>query len=103
MFRFTPITWTKGQYKTRLKTRMVGYMEKVVHRKVRNCIVAMRSEANTGAFIVYTKKESEMIDQTGKKIQQIRFDQSLGRMTLFKEAKLKGPFMLKSHVVNQIS
>ena len=96
MFSYTAFLF-KGQYKTRLKTRMVGYVEKVCRRKIRNCFVALRSEANTGYFRTYMKTDAELLDQT-RKIQRVKFDPVVGRMCVHKECKLKGPFLLKSHI-----
>eukprot|EP00760_Papus_ankaliazontas_P000065 PhM_4_TR1001/c0_g1_i1/m.79621 len=98
MFFATPIMLLRGQYKKRLKTRMVGYLEKNVRRKIRNCHVGLRSEANTGNFTHYYKTDQELQDQTGKKLQRVIYDPYLRRQVLFKEVKLKGPFLLKSHI-----
>lgn len=80
---------------------MVGFLPKVVPRKIRNNQVALRSEANTGHIEGYLKKEDERLDATGKKLQRVMYDPILQRYTLFKEAKLRGPFLTKSHVVKK--
>lgn len=98
MFRTTLELLAKGQYKTRLKKRMVGYIPKVIPRKIKNNLVALRSEANTGHFEGYLKTEPERMDATGRKVQHRLYDPILQRYTLFREAKVKGPFLLKSHI-----
>ncbi|CUG51496.1 Hypothetical protein, putative [Bodo saltans] len=101
MFRSTLELLGRGQYKTRLKKRMVGYLPKVIPRKIKGNMVALRSEANTGAFEGYLKTEAERLDATGRKIQRPLYDPILQRFTLFKEAKIKGPFMTKSHILKK--
>ena len=98
MFSITVVLLRQVNYKQRLKTRMVGFIPKFVARKAKNCMVAMRSEANTGCFHGYLKEDADRLDTTGRKFQAVRYDEHLGRYCVFKEAKIKGPFMLKSHI-----
>lgn len=102
MLRSTFALLGRGQYKTRLKKRMVGFIPKVIPRKIRNNTVAMRSEANTGHIEGYIKTEAERLDATGRKIQKVLWDPILQRHTLFKETKLRGPFMTKAAVVRKV-
>lgn len=92
----------KGQYKSRLKKRMVGFIPKVVPRKIRNNAVALRSEANTGHIEGYLKTEHERLDATGRKLQKVMYDPVIQRYTLFREAKLRGPFLTQSHIAKPI-
>lgn len=98
MFSASPISFRHKNFKARLKTRMVGYIPKFVARKAKNSMVSLRSEANTGAAVGYLKSEPERLDNTGKKLTRVRYDELLRRYTLFKEAKIKQPLMLKSHI-----
>ncbi|CBZ30397.1 conserved hypothetical protein [Leishmania mexicana MHOM/GT/2001/U1103] len=91
-----------GQYKTRLKKRMVGFIPKVIPRKIRNNMVALRSEANTGHMEGYIKTESERLDATGRKLQKTMWDPVLQRYTLMKETKVRGPFMTKSNIARKV-
>lgn len=102
MFKWTTELLGKGQYKSRLKKRMVGFLPKVVPRKIRNNQVALRSEANTGHIEGYLKTELERLDITGRKLQKVHYDPILQRYTLFKEAKLRGPFLTKLNIVKEI-
>jgi len=97
MFRSCAVL-LRGQYKTRLKKRMVGYVPKVVPRKLKNNMVALRSEANTGYFDGYLKTQDERLDLTGRKLQRTHYDPILQRYCLFKETKIRGPFMTKAHI-----
>lgn len=101
MFVLTELLLGRGQYKTRLKKRMVGFLPKVIPRKIRNNAVALRSEANTGHIEGYLKTESERLDATGRKLQKVLYDPMLQRYTLFKEAKLRGPFLTKSSIAKE--
>lgn len=101
MFFSTLILLAHGQYKTRLKKRMVGFIPKVIPRKIRNNMVAMRSEANTGHIEGYIKTETERMDATGRKIHRTLWDPILQRYTLFKETKTRGPFLTKSHIAKK--
>lgn len=92
----------KGQYKLRLKTRMVGYVPKVVPRKLKGNNCVLRSEANTGSCMGLRKTEAERTDQTGRKVQKVCYDPVIDRYVLFKEAKNKGPFMLKAHIGKRV-
>ncbi|CCW60686.1 unnamed protein product [Phytomonas sp. EM1] len=103
MFSYTFLLLGRGQYKTRLKKRMVGFIPKVIPRKIRNNTIAFRSEANTGHIEGHIKTESERLDMTGRKLQKIMWDPILQRHTLFKEAKLRGPFMTKSNIARNFS
>lgn len=98
MFSSTELCLRHMNYKSRLKTRMVGFIPKFVPRKAKNCMVAMRSEANTGVFHGILKEDADRLDTTGKKLTTVRFDEHLQRYCVFKETKIKGPFMLKSHI-----
>ena len=60
--------------------------------------VALRSEANTACFHQHLKSTADRLDTTGRKLTQVQFDENIARYCLFKEAKIKGPFMLKSHI-----
>lgn len=91
-----------GQYKTRLKKRMVGFIPKVIPRKIRNNTVALRSEANTAHIEGYIKTESERLDATGRKLQKTLWDPVLQRHTLFREVKVRGPFMTKSAIARKV-
>lgn len=102
MLRFTSLLLGHGQYKTRLKKRMVGFIPKVIPRKIRNNTVALRSEANTGHIEGYIKTETERLDATGRKLQKVMWDPVLQRHTLFKEAKLRGPFMTKTNIARKV-
>jgi ribosomal protein L33 len=102
MFRTTCCDLARGQFKTRLKTRLVGYVPKVVPRKVKGCMVAMRSEANTGNFFVHFKSEAQRMDQTGKKLQMIHYDPSVQRYVVHKETKVKGPFLTKANIQKKL-
>ena len=102
MFRATLELLGRGQYKTRLKKRMVGFIPKVIPRKIKNNMVAMRSEANTGHIEGYLKSEAERLDATGRKLQKVMYDPILQRHTLFKEAKIRGPFLTKSSIMKPI-
>ena len=99
MLRVTCAVLGHGQYKTRLKKRMVGYIPKVIPRKIKNNMVALRSEANTGHMEGYLKMDTERLDATGRKLQKILWDPVLQRYTIMKEAKLRGPFMAKSNII----
>lgn len=102
MFRSTFALFGKGQYKTRLKKRMVGFIPKVIPRKIRNNTVAMRSEANTGHIEGYIKTENERLDATGRKLQKVMWDPILQRHTLFRENKIRGPFMTKTALARRV-
>ena len=99
MFSATPLFLRHQNYKQRLKTRMVGYVPRFVPRKAKNCMVAMRSEANTGYFRGILKTDADRLDTTGRKLAQVRMDEELGRFVVFKEAKIKAPSLLKSHIM----
>lgn len=101
MFRATLELLGRGQYKTRLKKRMVGYIPKVIPRKIKNNLVALRSEANTGSIEGYIKTEEERLDATGRKVQKVLYDPVLQRHTLFRETKIRGPFLMKSHIAKR--
>ncbi|KAH9577592.1 hypothetical protein LSM04_008873 [Trypanosoma melophagium] len=101
MFRFSALL-LRGQYKTRLKKRMVGFIPKVIPRKIKNNMVALRSEANTGHMEGYLKTESERLDATGRKLQKVLWDPILQRYCLFKETKIRGPFMTKSSIAKKV-
>jgi hypothetical protein len=98
LFSPTAVALAQINYKQRLKTRMVGYIPKFVPRKAKNCMVSLRSEANTGTFHSHLKGDADRLDTTGRKLQMVRYDEVLGRYAVFKEAKIKGPYMLKSHI-----
>ncbi|EPY33805.1 hypothetical protein STCU_01961 [Strigomonas culicis] len=102
MLRSTCALLGHGQYKTRLKKRMVGFIPKVIPRKIRNNMVALRSEANTGHIEGYIKTESERLDATGRKLQKVMWDPILQQYTLFKETKVRGPFMTKSNIARKV-
>ena len=102
MFQVTAVC-LRGQYKSRVKTRMVGYIPKVNYRKLRGCMVALRSEANTGHFEDYFKNEAERMDTTGRKVSKVLYDPVVQRYCLYKETKLKGPFLLKSHIQKAVT
>nr|CCC90061.1 conserved hypothetical protein [Trypanosoma congolense IL3000] len=95
-------TLFRGQYKTRLKKRMVGFLPKVIPRKIKNNMVALRSEANTGHMEGYLKAEDERLDATGRKVQKVMWDPVLQRHCLFKETKIKGPFMTKAAIAKKV-
>lgn len=98
MFFATSALFARGQYKTRIKTRAVGYIPKVIPRKLKNCVVALRSEANTAFFRPYFKNETERLDQTGRKLKFTIFDPILQRYVLAQETKIRGPYLTKAHV-----
>lgn len=102
MLRSTFALLGRGQFKTRLKKRMVGFIPRVVPRKIRNNTVALRSEANTGHIEGYMKTESERLDATGRKLQKVMWDPILQRHTLLKETKLRGPFMTKANIARKV-
>ncbi|KAK7196804.1 hypothetical protein NESM_000620800 [Novymonas esmeraldas] len=102
MFSASLALFGRGQYKTRLKKRMVGFIPKVIPRKIRNNTVALRSEANTGHMEGYIKTESERLDATGRKLQKVMWDPVLQRYTLMKETKVRGPFMTKSNIARKV-
>lgn len=102
MLRLTLDLLGRGQYKTRLKKRMVGFIPKVVPRKIRNNTVALRSEANTGHMEGYIKTETERLDATGRKLQKVMWDPVLQRYTIMKETKVRGPFMTKSNIARKV-
>jgi ribosomal protein L33 len=102
MLRTTLALLVRGQYKTRLKKRMVGFIPKVIPRKVKGNLIALRSEANTGYMEGYLKSEAERQDNTGRKVQKVLYDPWLQRHTLFKEAKIKGPFLTKAHIAKRM-
>ncbi|KAG5494020.1 hypothetical protein JKF63_01853 [Porcisia hertigi] len=102
MFRVSSALFGHGQYKTRLKKRMVGFIPKVIPRKIRNNAVALRSEANTGHMEGYIKTEAERLDATGRKLQKVMWDPVLQRYTLMKETKVRGPFMTKSNIARKV-
>lgn len=99
MFSTTNFLLAKGQFKTRLKSRMVGFIPKVIPRKMRGNLVAFRSEANTGYFKGSLKTEEERTDLSGKKPQRIEIDPIINRYVVMKEVKIKGPFLTKAHIV----
>ncbi|CCW66504.1 unnamed protein product [Phytomonas sp. Hart1] len=103
MLSCTLLLLGRGQYKTRLKKRMVGFIPKVIPRKIRNNTIAFRSEANTGHIEGHIKTESERMDMTGRKIQKVMWDPVLQRYMLFKESKLRGPFMTKACIVRNFN
>ena len=99
MFFSSAILFRRGQYKTRLKVRRVGFIPKVIRRKVRGAFVALRSQANTGSFISHLKSNAELKDSSaGRKLNEVCYDRMIDRYCVFSESKLKGPFLLKSHV-----
>lgn len=102
MFRVSFALLGHGQYKTRLKKRMVGFIPKVIPRKIRNNTVALRSEANTGHMEGYIKTETERMDATGRKLQKVMWDPILQRHTLMKETKVRGPFMTKNNLARKV-
>ncbi|CAJ1022774.1 hypothetical protein, conserved [Leishmania lindenbergi] len=102
MFRVSLTLLGHGQYKTRLKKRMVGFIPKVIPRKIRNNMVALRSEANTGHMEGYIKTEAERLDATGRKLQKVMWDPVLQRYTLMKETKVRGPFLTKSNIARKV-
>ncbi|CAJ1007876.1 hypothetical protein Q4I28_003189 [Leishmania naiffi] len=102
MFRISLTLLGHGQYKTRLKKRMVGFIPKVIPRKIRNNMVALRSEANTGHMEGYIKTEAERLDATGRKLQKVMWDPVLQRYTLMKETKVRGPFLTKSNIARKV-
>lgn len=101
MFEATLALLSKGQFKTRIRKRMVGYIPKVVPRKIRNNLVAFRSEANTGYFDGSLKTVEERTDLSGKKATRIGIDPVIGRYVVMKETKIKGPFLTKAHIVSK--
>lgn len=50
---------------------MVGYIPKVIPRKIKNNMVALRSQASTGSMQGYMKTESERLDATGRKVHRV--------------------------------
>ena len=102
MFRASPVAFAQGQYKARLKTRMVGYVPKVVPRKIKGALVMMRSEANTGVYEGYIKNPIERMENTGKKHQAVMFDEAIGRHVVAKEAKIKAPTMTKTCIQKKV-
>ncbi|KAG5493264.1 hypothetical protein GH5_02005 [Leishmania sp. Ghana 2012 LV757] len=102
MLRVSVTLLGHGQYKTRLKKRMVGFIPKVIPRKIRNNMVALRSEANTGHMEGYIKTEAERLDATGRRLQKVMWDPVLQRYTLMKETKVRGPFLTKSHIARKV-
>jgi len=102
MLRASPTLW-RGQFQERLKNRLVGHIPKFNPRTAKGMMVALRSEANTGHFEDYFKTEAERMDTTGRKVSKVMYDPVLGRHVVFREAKLKGPFLLKSHIAKAVS
>jgi hypothetical protein len=91
-----------GQYQTRLKTRMVGYTPKFVPRKMKGTMIALRSESNSSFFLPHLKSQAQRQELLGRKMQSVEFDPTLGRYCVFKESKIKGPFLLKSHIQKKL-
>ena len=98
MLTNTPICFRHANFKGRLKTRMVGFIPKYVPRKAKNCMVSLRSEANSGCSLGYLKTDAERLDNTGKKVTKVQYDNHIHRYCCFKEAKIKLPGSLKSHI-----
>ncbi|KNH09001.1 hypothetical protein XU18_0679 [Perkinsela sp. CCAP 1560/4] len=99
MLALSRFLYRHGQYKTRLKVRRVGFIPSVIRRKIRGAFIALRSQANSGAFISYLKSDEEIKDSaSGRKLSQVCYDRVLDRSCVFSETKLKGPFLLKSHM-----
>lgn len=102
MLRVTPCALAHGQYQKRLKTRMVGYVPKVVTRKIKGALCHLRSEANSGAAYGHLKNEQERMENTGKKMQRVMLDPHLARYAVFKEDKAKKPLLTKSHIQKKV-
>lgn len=98
MFFATTICFRRKNFKQRLKTRMVGFIPKFVPRKAKNCMVSMRSEANSACAFGYLKTDPERLDNTGKKLAMVRYDSTINRFCLFREAKIKLSNSLKNHI-----
>ena len=98
MLRLTVAVLSHANYKLRLKSRMVGFKPKVVQRKLKNCAVALRSEAHTAYFVGHYKHTAERLDSTGRKLQVVKYDPIVQRYTVFKESKLHGPFLTRAHI-----
>ncbi len=80
---------------------MVGYIPKVLPRKVKGNSVVLRSEAHTGSMMPLSKTIEQRMDQSGKKVTVIDIDPMLGRYVVFREYKNKGPFLTKLHIVQK--
>ncbi len=103
MLRATLPLQVRGQFQDRLKTRLCGYIPKVVPRKIKGALVMMHAESNTGHGVGYVKSERERIEQTGKKLQKVAIDPILGRYVVMKESRIKHPSNLKSHIQKKIN
>ena len=102
MLRATP-TCLRGHYVDRLKTRMVGYVPKVVPRKIKGALVSMRSEANTGYYDGHIKSPIERQEMAGKKMTKVMFDPVVGRYVVAKEAKIKQPVLVKGQIQKKVT
>jgi hypothetical protein len=103
MLRVSSLWLAQGQYKHRLKTRMVGYIPKVVPRKIKGALIAMRSEANTGYFDGHIKTAAERMEQSGKRLGHVIWDPLVERMVVARESKVKGAMLSKSHIQKKIT
>ena len=101
MLRATPFVMGKGQFKTRIKKRMVGFVPKVVARKVKGALFGLRSEASTGHMEGAMRTQIERTDGAGKKVERVLFDPVIARFAVFREMKLKGPFYTKSNIAKK--
>jgi hypothetical protein len=102
MLRSTP-TCLRGHYVDRLKTRMVGYVPKVVPRKIKGALVSLRSEANTGYYEGHIKSASERQEAAGKKLAKVIYDPIVGRNVVAREAKLKAVVLVKNQIQKKVT
>ena len=103
MLRVTVPLLERGQYKERVKTRMVGYIPKVVPRKVKGALIKLHSDANTGYSEGYIKTTDERMENTGKRLAKVIMDPLVGRPVVAREAKIKSAGSLKSHIQRKLT
>ena len=103
MLRSSQTLLAQGQYKHRLKTRMVGYIPKVVPRKIKGALVHMRSDANTGFYEGHLKNALERTDQSGKRLQHVIWDPVVERLVVAKENKVKTPLNTKTMIQKKLT
>lgn len=98
MLRVSCLLRREGQYCARLKKRTCGFIPKVVPRKIKGNLIALRSEAATGSMIGHLKSEFERMDMLGRKVQHAAYDPVIRRYVLFRESKIKAPFLTKANI-----
>jgi hypothetical protein len=103
MLRSTGLCLSHGQFQDRLKTRMVGYIPKVVPRKIKGALISLRAESNTGFFLGRVKNAQERTDNSGKRLQKVIFDPIIGRYVVGKETKIKPAQLTKNHIQKKVN